>query len=42
MRISKASAELATAPLFDVIIENDNLEKALTEAEHLVSDFINK
>lgn len=42
MRISKASAELATAPLFDVIIENDNLEKALSEAEHLVSDFINK
>ncbi|MBD3862930.1 MAG: guanylate kinase [Olleya marilimosa] len=42
MRISKASAELATAPLFDVIIENDNLEKALNEAEHLVSDFINK
>ena len=28
MRIAKASAELATAPLFDVIIENDNLEKA--------------
>jgi len=42
MRISKASAELATAPLFDVIIENDNLEEALNEAEHLVSDFINK
>ncbi|WP_272022156.1 guanylate kinase [Olleya namhaensis] len=42
MRISKASAELATAPLFDVIIENDNLDKALHEAEHLVSDFINK
>ena len=42
MRISKASAELATAPLFDVIIENDNLDKALKEAEHLVSDFINK
>ena len=42
MRISKASAELATAPLFDVIIENDNLDKALQEAEHLVSDFIKK
>jgi len=40
MRISKASAELATAPLFDVIIENDNLEKALNEAEHLVDSFI--
>jgi guanylate kinase len=41
MRIAKASAELATAPLFDVVIENDNLEKALNEAETLVSEFIN-
>ena len=41
MRIAKASAELATAPLFDVIIENDNLEKALHEAEKLVDNFIN-
>lgn len=40
MRIAKASAELATAPLFDVIIENDNLEKALKEAETLVGNFI--
>ena len=40
MRIAKASAELATAPLFDVIIENDNLEKALTEAENLVDAFV--
>lgn len=41
MRIAKASAELATAPLFDVVIENDNLEKALKEAESLVSKFVN-
>ena len=41
MRIAKASAELATAPLFDVIIENDNLDKALQEAETLVDDFVN-
>ena len=41
MRISKASAELATAPLFDVIIENDNLEKALKEAETLIGNFVN-
>jgi len=41
MRIAKASAELATAPLFDVIIENDNLKKALKEAEDLVDNFIN-
>lgn len=42
MRIAKASAELATAPLFDVVIENDNLEKALNEAYALVKDFVNK
>jgi len=41
MRVAKASAELATAPLFDVIIENDNLEKALAEAETTVSNFLN-
>ncbi|UAB76577.1 guanylate kinase [Mesoflavibacter sp. SCSIO 43206] len=40
MRIAKASAELATAPLFDVIIENDNLDKALAEAENLVGAFV--
>jgi len=42
MRVAKASAELATAPLFDVIIENDTLEHALVEAEKVVSEFINK
>jgi len=40
MRIAKASAELATAPLFDIIIENDNLDKALAEAEDLVGAFV--
>lgn len=40
MRIAKASAELATAPLFDTIIENDNLDKALAEAENLVATFV--
>jgi len=40
MRIAKASAELATAPLFDVIIENDYLDRALNEAYHIVSKFI--
>ena len=40
MRISKASAELATAPLFDCIIENFNLEKAQNEAKQTVHDFI--
>jgi len=41
MRVAKASAELATAPLFDVIIENDSLDKALDEAYTLVNDFVN-
>tara|TARA_R110002033_G_scaffold170540_1_gene213296 strand:- start:343 stop:933 length:591 start_codon:yes stop_codon:yes gene_type:complete len=41
MRIAKASAELATAPLFDVIIENQHLDKALQEAEELVRNFVN-
>ena len=41
MRVAKASAELATAPLFDVIVVNDDLEKALVQAEELVKDFIN-
>lgn len=40
MRISKASAELATAPLFDDIIENRYLDKALVEAEDLVKNFV--
>ncbi|OEK09519.1 guanylate kinase [Flavivirga aquatica] len=41
MRVAKASAELATAPLFDVIVINDELDKALVEAEKLVSNFVN-
>ena len=41
MRVAKASAELATAPLFDVIIENDDLQHALEEAHTLVCDFVN-
>ncbi|MBU3820563.1 guanylate kinase [Flavobacteriaceae bacterium XHP0103] len=41
MRVAKASAELATAPLFDVIIENDILENALEKAETLVDNFVN-
>ena len=40
MRVAKASAELATAPLFDTIIINDNLEKALKDAEVLVGNFL--
>ena len=40
MRIAKASVELATAPQFDKIIKNYELEVALKEAEELVGDFI--
>lgn len=41
MRVAKASAELATAPLFDTIIINDTLDKALEDAQNLVSNFLN-
>lgn len=40
MRIAKASAELATAPLFDVIVENSDLELAKQVSYSLVSSFI--
>lgn len=40
MRVAKASIELATAPQFDFIIENNNLQTALKEAYHLVSTFV--
>ncbi|MAD97500.1 MAG: guanylate kinase [Flavobacteriaceae bacterium] len=40
MRIAKASVELATAPQFDKVIKNYDLEVALKEAEELVSNFI--
>jgi len=42
MRVAKASTEMATAPQFDVIIKNDDLEIAKKEAEQIVQDFINK
>jgi guanylate kinase len=41
MRVAKASAELATAPLFDCIIENNVLDTALKEAYDNVSNFLN-
>jgi len=42
MRIAKASIEMATAPQFDFIIENNELDKALEEAGKLVADYISK
>ncbi|MGS2740717.1 guanylate kinase [Sinomicrobium sp. M5D2P17] len=41
MRIAKASVELATAPQFDKIIKNYDLETALKEAEQLVDEYVN-
>lgn len=41
MRIAKASIELATAPQFDHVIENNDLETALQEAHDLVANFLN-
>ncbi len=40
MRIAKASVELATAPQFDKIIKNYDLDTALQEAHDLVEEFI--
>ncbi len=42
MRVAKASTEIATAPQFDVIIENDDLEVAKVKAVQVVRDFIQK
>ena len=40
MRIAKASVELATAPQFDKIIKNYDLDAALDEAHRLVAEFV--
>ena len=40
MRVAKASIELATAPRFDHIIVNEDLNIALEEAYALVSDYV--
>ena len=40
MRIAKASVEMATAPQFDKIIKNYQLETALKEAHQLVAEFV--
>jgi len=40
MRISKASAEMATADLFDIIIENKVLKTAQKDAHKVVRDFV--
>ncbi|MBN2167061.1 MAG: guanylate kinase [Marinilabiliaceae bacterium] len=40
MRLNKASEELSYASKFDVIIVNDNLEKAKKDAEQALHDFL--
>lgn len=41
-RVSKAEWEMQFAPEFDLIIVNDNLEKAQQETEKIVKEFLNK
>lgn len=42
MRLAKAKQELSTADQFDVILVNDELERACAEAELLVKQFLAK
>jgi len=42
MRVAKASIEMATAPQFDKILINNNLDAALNEAYNLVKSFVKK
>ncbi|HAL65315.1 MAG: Guanylate kinase, partial [Bacteroidetes bacterium 38_7] len=39
-RLNKAAFELTFAPSFDVIIINDDLERAINETIHVVDDFL--
>jgi guanylate kinase len=41
-RISKAEHEMSFASEFDVVLTNDDLQKALLEAEKLITDFLEK
>ena len=40
MRVAKASVELATAPQFDKVIKNYDLDTALKEAHQLVAEYV--
>ncbi|MDH3697505.1 MAG: guanylate kinase [Flavobacteriaceae bacterium] len=40
MRIAKASVEMATEPLFDVVIKNYDLKAAFKDAHRLVAKFV--
>ena len=39
-RIAKAAYELSFAPQFDVVVVNDDLDKAKAEALHIIQNFI--
>lgn len=39
-RVAKAAEEMTYAPKFDVVLVNDNLDKAYAEAEKMVDDFL--
>ena len=41
-RVAKASQELTYADKFDVVIVNDDLEKAIKETEKVIDDFLKK
>lgn len=41
-RVDKAIIEIQKAPLFDVIIVNDDLTRAIMQAEHVVRKFLNE
>lgn len=41
LRIAKAEYELSFAPKFDVTIVNDDLERAITETEVVIKNFLN-
>lgn len=42
MRLEKAASELSYETHFDFVLINDNLEKAVAEAMHVVNTFLNK
>ena len=42
MRLAKSTEELKSAINFDVIVENDVLEKAIEQARSIVTEFISK
>ena len=42
IRLDKAESEIAYAKLFDMVIVNDDIEKAQSEAYQNVMDFLNE